>query len=47
MRIYGTINEYSNINDLDSIPQEIKSKIKFIPVKKYEEVYEYLKGVNN
>ncbi len=38
---------YSNINDLDSIPQEIKSKIKFIPVKKYEEVYEYLKGVNN
>ena len=38
---------YSNINDLDSIPQEIKSKIKFIPVKKYEEVYEYLKGEVN
>ena len=38
---------YSNINDLDFIPEEIKSKIKFIPVKKYEEVYEYLKGENN
>ena len=38
---------HSNINDLDFIPQEIKSKIKFIPVKKYEEVYEYLKGENN
>ena len=37
---------YSNINDLDSIPEEIKAKIKFIPVKKYEEVYEYLKGEN-
>lgn len=38
---------HSNINDLDSIPVEIKSKIKFIPVKKYEEVYEYIKGENN
>ena len=38
---------HSNINDLDFIPEEIKSKIKFIPVKKYEEVYEYLKGENN
>ncbi|MBR6689953.1 MAG: endopeptidase La [Bacilli bacterium] len=35
---------FSNIGDLDSIPIEIKDKIKFIPVKKYEEVYEYLKG---
>ena len=35
---------YSNISDLDSIPTEIKNKIKFIPVKKYEEVYDYLKG---
>ena len=34
----------SNMNDLDTIPQEIKEKINFIPVKKYEEVYEYLKG---
>ena len=38
---------FSNINDLDSIPEEIKAKIKFIPVKRYEEVYEYLKGENN
>lgn len=35
---------YSNISDLDTIPKEIKEKIKFIPVKKYEEVYEFLKG---
>jgi len=35
---------FSNISDLDSIPSEIKDKIKFIPVKKYEEVYNYLKG---
>ena len=35
---------YSNISDLDSIPTEIKNKIKFIPVKKYEEVYEYIKS---
>ena len=35
---------HSNISDLDSIPIEIKEKIKFIPVKKYEEVYNYLKG---
>ena len=35
---------YSNINDLDLIPKEIKNKIKFIPVKKYEEIYEFLKG---
>ena len=38
---------HSNMCDLDSIPLEIKDKIKFIPVKKYEEVYEYLKGENN
>ena len=34
---------YSNLVDLDSIPVEIKNKIKFIPVKKYIEIYEYLK----
>jgi len=34
---------FSNVSDLDSIPLEIKEKIKFIPVKKYEEVYKYLK----
>lgn len=36
---------FSNIGDLDLIPQEIKNKIKFIPVKRYEEVYEYLKSM--
>ena len=35
---------YSNINDLDEIPKEVKDKIKFIPVKNYIEVYKYLKG---
>ena len=30
---------YSNIVDLDSIPDEIKNKITFIPVKRYEEIY--------
>jgi len=34
---------YSNLSDLDDIQKEIKDKIKFIPVKKYEEVYNYLK----
>ena len=33
---------FSNINDLDDIPEEIKNKITFIPVKNYAEVYEYL-----
>ena len=33
----------SNINDLNDVPQEIKDKIKIIPIKKYEEIYEYLK----
>ena len=37
---------FLNISDLDLIPTEIKNKINFIPVKKYEEVYKYLKGVN-
>ena len=34
---------YSNINDLDNIPKEIKDKITFIPVKNYNEIYNYLK----
>jgi len=38
---------YLNICDLDDVQPEIKDKIKFIPVKKYEEVYEYLKELNN
>lgn len=35
---------YSNLVDLDNIPLEIRTKIKFIPVKKYIEIYEYLKN---
>lgn len=38
---------FSNLSDLEDIQDEIKSKIKFIPVKKYEEVYEYLRRNNN
>ena len=34
---------HSNLSDLDEIQEEIKNKIKFIPVKKYDEVYKYLK----
>lgn len=33
----------SNIQDLDDIPDEIKDKIRFIPVQNYKEVYKYLK----
>lgn len=36
---------YYNINDLDEIPKYIKEKIKIIPVKKYDEIYEFIKGV--
>ncbi len=35
---------YSNLSDLEELQPEIKDKIKFIPVKKYEEVYNYLKN---
>ena len=38
---------FSNISDLDEVQPEIKNKIKFIPVKKYEEVYKYLEVLNN
>ena len=34
---------FSNLSDLDDVQEEIKNKMKFIPVKKYEEVYKYLK----
>ena len=34
---------HSNLSDLDDVQDEIKNKIKFIPVKKYEEIYKYLK----
>ena len=37
---------FSNIVDLDTIPNEIKEKIKFIPVKKYEEVYSMLWNIS-
>lgn len=35
---------FANISDLDEVPEEIKNKIKFIPVKRYEEIYNYLKS---
>ncbi len=35
---------YSNIDDLDNIPKYIKNKIKIIPVKKYDEIYKYIRG---
>lgn len=38
---------HSNVCDLDTIPMEIKNKIKFIPVKKYDEVFNYLKENKN
>lgn len=34
---------YDNRNDLDDIPVEIKNSIEFIPVKKYTDIYSYLK----
>ena len=37
---------FSNLSDLEDIQPEIKNKIKFIPVKKYEEIYKYLKEIN-
>ena len=33
---------YLNKNELDTIPDEIKDKIKFIPVSNYKEVFKYL-----
>lgn len=37
---------FANINEIDDIPQEIKDRINFIPVKNYIEVYKYLKKIN-
>ena len=34
---------YDNISDLDEVPDEIKSKIEYIPVKKYDEVFNIFK----
>lgn len=36
---------HANISDLDEIPKEIKNKINFIPVKKYDEIFEHLGGI--
>ncbi len=32
----------SNLNDLSKIPEDIKNKIKFIPVSNFKEVYDYI-----
>ena len=33
---------YDNLNDMEKIPNEIKEKINFVPVKEYIEIYNYL-----
>ena len=38
---------FSNLSELDDVQPEIKNKINFVSVKKYEEVYNYLKELNN
>ena len=38
---------YQNTTDLEEIPKEIKNKVRFIPVKKYDEVFEYIVGGKN
>ena len=35
---------YSNVTELDEIPKEIKDKVKFIPVKNYMDIFNYIKG---
>ena len=34
---------YENLKDLDEVPEEIKKKIRYIPVKYYVDVLKYLK----
>ena len=34
---------YDNVLDLEDVPKEIKEKVEFIPVKKYDEIFNYLK----
>lgn len=34
---------FGNIGDLEIIPDEIKNKITFIPIKDYIEIYNYLR----
>ncbi len=41
--IKTVIIPYENVKDLDEIPNEVKENIKFVPVKRYEEVYEYIR----
>ena len=36
----------SNVTELDDIPNEIKDKVKFIPVKNYEEIFKFIKEEN-
>ena len=38
---------FSNLSDLEDINDDIKNKIEFIPVKRYDEIYKYLMGENN
>ena len=33
----------ANISELDDIPKEIKDKVKFIPVKNYQEIFDHIK----
>lgn len=37
---------FSNLADLDNIPEEIKEKIRFIPVKNYKEIYDIIRQNN-
>ncbi len=36
----------SNLDELNSIPDEVKEKIEFIPVNNFKEVYDYLKNIS-
>lgn len=38
---------FSNMNDLNKIPNDIKDKMTFVPVKNYKEIYNYLKKHND
>lgn len=37
------IMPFNNLNDLDEIPNEVKDKINYIPVKTYDEIYKIIK----
>ena len=38
---------FSNMNDLNKIPNDIKDKMTFVTVKNYKEIYNYLKKHND